>query len=361
MSGEDDDAEKSYEPSQKRLDEARQRGDVPRSLDLSTAAVYGGAALAVTLSGHYALDRFGSAAIGMIEQSDSLSQEMIAASHAPVIGLLASFAAPVLPLLLLPMGAAVFSIAIQRGFTIAPERLLPKWSRISPLASLGQKFGREGLFSFGKSLLKLIVVCLLVLFMVPKYADALLMSPRFSAGQTGLLMMKIILQFLFLAFLASFVFGAFDYGWQWLQHRRRNMMTRQEMVEEQREAEGDPHMKGQRRQKGREIAMSQMLQDVTRADVILVNPTHYAVALKWRRGDKSAPICLAKGVDEVAARIREKASEAGIPIHRDPPTARAIYATVEVGQPIRREHYKSVAAAIRFAEALRKRAKGRMT
>ena len=360
MSGEDSDAEKSHEPSQKRLDEARKRGDVPRSLDLSTAAVYGGAALAVTISGRYALDRFGSTAIGLIEQSDSLSQNMVAAAHAPVMGLLASFATPLLPLLLFPMGAAVFAIAAQRGFIVAPERIVPKWSRISPLTSFGQKFGREGLFSFGKSLLKLIVVCLLVFGMVPQYADALLMSPRFSAGQTGMLMMQVIVQFLFLAFLASLAFGGLDYGWQWLQHRRRNMMTRQETVEEQRESEGDPHMKGHRRQKGREIAMSQMLQDVARADVVVVNPTHYAVALKWRRGDKSAPICLAKGVDEVAARIREKASEAGVPIHRDPPTARAIYATVDVGHPIRREHYKSVAAAIRFAEALRKRAKGKI-
>ena len=107
--------------------------------------------------------------------------------------------------------------------------------------------------------------------------------------------------------------------------------------------------------------MTQMLQDVARADVIVVNPTHYAVALKWQRGDKSAPICLAKGVDVVAARIREKAAEAGVPIHRDPPTARAIYATVEVGHAIRPEHFKSVAAAIRFAEAMRKRAKARRT
>ena len=105
--------------------------------------------------------------------------------------------------------------------------------------------------------------------------------------------------------------------------------------------------------------MAQMLQDVARADVVLVNPTHYAVALKWQRGDRTAPICLAKGVDDIATRIREKASEAGVPIHRDPPTARAIYASVEIGDPIRPEHFKSVAAAIRFAEAMRKRAKGR--
>lgn len=361
MSGEDNDSEKSHEPSQKRLDEARKRGDVPRSPDLATAAVYGGAALAITLSGSYVINTVGSAAVSLIEQSDRLSQSLTASARAPTLGLLASFGMPILPLLLIPMAAAVLSIVFQRGFIIAPERIVPKWSRISPLAAMGQKFGREGLFAFGKSLLKLIIVCILVATLIPKYADNLMMSPRLSSGQTGLLMMQIIQHFLFLAFLVSLVFGALDYGWQWLQHRRRNMMTRQEVVEEHRDSEGDPHMKGHRRQKGREIALTQMLQDVARADVIVVNPTHYAVALKWRRGDKSAPICMAKGVDVVAARIREKAAEAGVPIHRDPPTARAIYATVEVGHPIRAEHFKSVAAAIRFAEAMRKRAKAGRT
>ncbi len=353
----EDDAEKSFEPSQKRLDEARKRGDVPRSTDLSTAAVYGTAALAINLSGHSLINSLGSAATSLIEQSDRLSQAMMTSVRAPMMGLLISFGAPVLLLLVLPMGAAVAAIAVQRGFIIAPDRIAPKWSRISPLKAMGQKFGREGLFAFGKSLFKLIVVCLLVALLVPQYADQILLTPRFSAGQTSLLMVQIILHFLFLAFLATLVFGVVDYGWQWLQHRRRNMMSRQDMVEEHKENEGDPHAKGQRRQKGREIALSQMLQDVAKADVILVNPTHYAVALKWQRGDRSAPICLAKGVDDIAARIREKAAEAGVPLHRDPSTARAIYATVEVGQPIRPEHYKSVAAAIRFAEAMRKRMK----
>lgn len=359
MSGASDDGEKSHEPSQRRLDEARKRGDVPRSMDLPTAAVYGGTALAATISGSSILNKLGSAGVAVIEQSDELSHAMVASAHAPTMAMLGAFVVPVLPLLLLPMGLAIFSIAVQRGFTIAPDRIVPKLSRISPLAALGHKFGREGLFAFGKSLVKLLTVCMLLVVILPQYADSLMKSPRFSAGQTAMLLMQIILHFLFLAFLASLVFGAADYGWQWLQHRRRNMMTRQEMVEEHKDSEGDPHTKGQRRQKGREIALTQMLQDVGKADVIVVNPTHYAVALKWRRGDKSAPICLAKGVDDIAARIREKAAEAGVPIHRDPPTARAIYASVEVGHPIRAEHFKPVAAAIRFAEAMRKRAKGR--
>jgi len=352
------DAEKSFEPSQKRLDEARKRGDVPSSADLSTAGVYGALALGLTVLGPQAIDRLGVAASGLLAQSDLISQTWLRSARAPTLGALISFGAPILALMILPLGAALAVTIAQRGITFAPDRIAPKWSRISPLAGLGQKFGANGLFSFGKSFFKMIAVCVLVAGLVPRYGDHVMQSLRYSAGQTTVLMLQIVIQVLILAFLASLVFGALEYGWQWLQHRRRNMMTRQEMVEEQKESEGDPQTKGQRQQKGREIAMAQMLQDVAKADVVLVNPTHYAVALKWRRGDRLAPICLAKGVDDVAARIRAKAAEAGVPVHRDPPTARAIFATVELGQPIRPEHYKSVAAAIRFAEAMRKKAKG---
>lgn len=354
----EDGGEKSFEPSQKRLDEARKRGDVPSSADVSTAAVYGAFAIGLTLLGPAVIDQLGTAAAGLIVQSDQLSQSWMQAGSAPTLGVLASFGAPVLVLLVLPLIAAVAVTAAQRGIRFAPDQITPKWSRISPVAGLGQKFGADGLFAFGKGLIKVTAICALVAGLVPRYGDQLLQSLRYSAGQTAVFLAQILVEVLFLAFLASLVFGALDYGWHWLQHRRRNMMTRQEMVDEQKESEGDPHTKGQRQQKGRQIAMAQMLQDVAKADVVVVNPTHYAVALKWRKGDRSAPVCVAKGVDDVAARIRAKAAEAGVPVHRDPPTARAIYATVEIGQSIRPDHYKSVAAAIRFAEAMRKRAKG---
>ena len=126
-------------------------------------------------------------------------------------------------------------------------------------------------------------------------------------------------------------------------------------MDEAKASEGDPHVKQQRRQKGYEIAMNQMLADVPKADVVVVNPTHYAVALKWSRLPGEAPVCVAKGVDEIAAQIREVAMEAGVPIHRDPPTARAIHATVRIGEEIRPEHYQAIAAAIRFAEKMRAR------
>ena len=131
-------------------------------------------------------------------------------------------------------------------------------------------------------------------------------------------------------------------------------MTHKELMDEFKEMEGDPHVKQERRQRGHEIATSRMMADVPTADVVIVNPTHYAVALKWDRTPGSAPVCVAKGVDEVAARIRATAEEAGVPIHSDPPTARALHATVDLGQEIAEEHYRAVAAAIRFADRMRK-------
>lgn len=356
---EDGDAEKSHEPSQRRLEEARKRGDVPRSMDLTAAAVYGAAVLCILVAGKWMVDRFGTAAMGLIEQSDRISALMVKGARAPTRDLLVAFGLPFLPLFLLPMLAAILAIMAQRGFIFAPDKIAFKGSRINPLAALGQRFGREGLFTFGKGLAKLVAVCVVVATMIPDRAAAVIGAASQEARQSSALMMQIALQFLLLSFLVSLVFGGLDYGWQWLQHRRRNMMTRQEAVEEHKDQEGDPHVKMQRRQKGREMALSTMIAAVGQADVVVVNPTHYAVALKWKRGDRNAPVLLAKGIDEVAARIREKANENGVPIHRDPPTARAIHATVEVGDPIRPEQYKAVAAAIRFAEAMRRKARRR--
>ena len=129
-------------------------------------------------------------------------------------------------------------------------------------------------------------------------------------------------------------------------------------MDETKESEGDPHFKQTRRQRGQEIAMTQMMADVPRADVVIVNPTHYAVALMWSREPGAAPTCVAKGVDETAKRIRQIAQESAVPIHSDPPTARALHATVDIGVEIPTEHFAAVAAAIRFSDAIRKRARG---
>jgi flagellar biosynthetic protein FlhB len=170
-------------------------------------------------------------------------------------------------------------------------------------------------------------------------------------------LLNLIVEFLFLVLVVTGAMGALDYLWQHFEHLRRNRMSRQELMDELKQSEGDPHVRQQRRNKAQAIATNRMLADVPKADVVIVNPTHYAVALRWNRASGRAPICVAKGVDEIAARIRELAAIEGVPIHSDPATARALHASVEIGREILPQHYAPVAAAIRFAERMRRRAR----
>ena len=176
-------------------------------------------------------------------------------------------------------------------------------------------------------------------------------------GEILALLGRLSFEFLSAVLIVAAVMGAVDWLWEWLQHLRKNRMTRQELMDETKSSEGDPQMKQQRRARAQAIAMNQMLGDVPGADVVVVNPTHYAVALRWDRAGRGVPVCVAKGVDEVARRIRETAAEAGVPIFSDPPTARSLHATVEIGAPILPDQFKAVAAAIRFADLMRQKAR----
>ncbi len=359
MSEETDSGEKEHEPTQRRLDEARERGEVPRSQDLTTAATYGGLLLAAVVSGPASLQGLGEIGARLLGDMDRLAPDMSEGGAAAMGVILQAVAWASAPFFLFPAGAALVAVIAQRALLFSPEKLEPKLSRISPIATFGHKFGVEGLFEFGKSTLKLCVVsAVLALFVISRF-DEIMATLALDPGQVTLVLLRLSAAFLLQVLLVSTVFGALDYLWQVFQHLRRNRMTRQEMIDEFKLSEGDPHTRAQRRQRGQELAMNQMLQDVPKADVVIVNPTHYAVALKWNRADRHAPVCVAKGVDEVAARIREAAATAGVPIRRDPPTARALHAAVEIGDEIRPDQYRAVAAAIRFAEAMRKRAKAR--
>jgi flagellar biosynthetic protein FlhB len=359
MAGGEDSAEKEHAPSQKRLDDARERGEVPRSADLTTAAAYGGFLLAAMVAGPGTLQSIGRTGAMMLSEADRLAAEMTAGGTAITGTLLAAVGTAMAPFILFPAGAAVIALIGQRALLVTPEKLAPKLSRISPLAIFKQKFGREGLFDFAKSTVKLIVMsAVLALFLAARF-DQIVTTMNLGPAMATVVLLRLSVEFLLLTVLIAAVTGLIDYLWQVAQHLRRNRMSRQELIDEFKLSEGDPHTKAQRRQRGQEIAMNQMLQDVPKADVVIVNPTHYAVALKWTRGEGRAPVCVAKGTDAVAARIREAAAAAGVPIRRDPPTARALHAAVEIGEEIRPDQYRAVAAAIRFAEAMRKRARAR--
>ncbi len=354
-----EDAEKEHEPSQKRLDDAREKGEIARSPDLTAAAAWGGLVLACAAMGGDALRAAGEAAQVLLDQADRLAPMMAEGGAAPLAGTLLRFGTALLPFFAFPALAALACVMAQRAFLVTPSKLMPDISRISPMAGAKNKFGRTGLFEFGKSFVKLCLISAILGWFLAGRAQEIIATLYLDPALAFALTLRLLLRFLVIVLLISVVIGGVDYFWQRFEHLRRNRMSRQEMLDEHKSSEGDPHTKAQRRQRGMEIAMNRMLADVPKADVVVVNPTHYAVALKWDRAGGKAPVCVAKGVDEIAARIREKAAEAGVPIHRDPPTARALHATLDLGDTIHPDHYRAVAAAIRFAEAMRKKAKER--
>lgn len=353
-------ADKPHEPTPRKLEEARKKGEVPRSADIGTAAAYAGLVAVAAGVGATTLEAFGALLAGMIARADTLAPALLSGGgRLPAGGLMAGLSAPLVPWFAVPMVAVLLAFIAQRALIFTPSKLEPKLSRISPIATAKSKFGRNGLFEFAKSTLKLAVYTGLLALYLSGRIDRLISTMHLAPGMAAAELGRFALEFMAVATLIAAAIAAVDYLWQVFEHQRQNRMSHQDLKDEIKQSEGDPMLKQQRRQRGMEIATNRMLADVPKADVVIVNPTHYAVALKWERGGPRAPVCVAKGVDEVAARIREAAAEAGVPIHRDPPTARALHATVEIGDEIPRAQYRAVAAAIRFAEDMRQRARAR--
>ncbi len=358
MSGGEDSADKPYDPTPRRLEEARKRGEIPRSADLVAAASYAGLLAAAAMLGTASIATLGTALTVLLDQPDRLAPVMLGEGRAALTGgLLAKVGAAVAPWFALPALLAVVAGAAQGGLTMTGSKLVPKLSRISPIANAKNKFGRAGLFEFAKSFAKLLLYSLVLGDFLARRLGQMLGSAYLPPAAAAAQMAQLAVDFMGRVLAIAVVLGAVDYLWQRAEHLRRLRMSHTEMMDELKQSEGDPHFKHKRRQRGYDIATNRMMAEVPKADVVVVNPTHYAVALKWSRARGTAPVCVAKGVDEVAARIREAAALAGVPVHRDPPTARALHATVEVGREITREHYKAVAAAIRFADRMRTKRK----
>ncbi len=361
MSNQTDQSDKSYEATPQKLLEARKKGEIARSTELLTAFAYAGLLIAFVAAGSSGLTHLGTAMMVLIDQSAQLAPLFFGgAAGAPTGGILDSVLWSMSPIFGLPALAVLLCLFATRGIVFAPTKVAPKISNISIISNAKNKFGRRGLFQFAVSFAKLLIYSACLALFIHVRLDEMVAVLQTNPRIVVALLAEICLSFLFVVVIVSGVIGAIDAVWQHFEHLRKNMMSRKELMDETKNNEGDPHVKQERRQRAQAIAGAQMMADVPLADVIVVNPTHYAVALKWERKPGQAPICVAKGVDEIALRIREIAIENDVPIHSDPPTARALHATTDIGEQIAPDHYRAVAAAIRFAEAMRKKAKGRI-
>lgn len=357
MSAEDTD-NKPFEPTQKKLDDARKKGNVPKSNDIQGAAAFFGIVLVLSAFGTNSLLD----AIEGLRQWLALpfptSQTFFSNSFQTMFAELIRVLAPFLVLLFgVPIILVILAAIAQRSVTFSPQKLLPKTERISPIAIAKQKFGITGLFEFSKSVVKLVILATVLGVVLAQELENIISLSATGFRQITLYLSDQIVMLLFIICLITLAIGVVDFLFQRFDHMRRLRMSRKELQDEAKEDEGDPYQKQERMQRGRALTQQNDLSKLNTADVIITNPTHYAVALHWSREKGSAPKCVAKGTDEMALRIRHLARSLDIPIHEDPPTARSLFASTQIGQEIPVELYQAVAAAIRFAgDMKRKRA-----
>src|SRR3954465_7489570 len=352
MAEEHDPSGKTEDPTQKRLDDAHDRGDVAKSQEVNTWFMIAGATLVLsTFSGSIG------AGILMPLRNVVANSWMIHADGPGLLALsqslgIALIAALGVPLLLL-MIAAIAGNMIQHRLVWSGESLKPKFSKISPMAGAKRIFGKQAVANFGKGIFKVVAlgaVMSAVLWPERHRLEAMVrLDPAAILGLTTSLTVHLLGAVV--AMLA--VVAIADYFFQYRQWFERQKMSLREMKEEFKQSAGDPDIKGRVRQLRHARMKKRMMAAVPKASVIITNPTHYAVALSYERG-MSAPVCVAKGVDSIALKIREVAKAHDIPIVENVPLARALHATVEIDDEIPVEHYHAVAEIIGYVMGLRR-------
>ena len=350
------DSDRTEDPTQKRLDEALERGDVVKSQEVSTWFVIGGGTLMLSAFSGSMSSGLTTTFRGLIANSYQIPVDgrgLIAIAARIEREVLATIALPLAVLVL----AAVAGNMIQHRLVWSADPLKPKLSKISPLAGLKRQFSGQALAGLGKGFLKLFVIGFVMVVLLWPQRDRLEGLIQTDILGTLLLTRSLSLDVLGAVVAVMFLVAAADYLFQYRQWFERQKMSLREMKEEFRQSEGDPLVKAKIRQLRQARMRRRMMTAVPKASVIITNPTHYAIALQYERG-MDAPICVAKGVDAIALKIREVAAEHAIPVVENPPLARALHATVEIDQAIPPEHYKAVAEVIGYVMKLR-RAVGR--
>ncbi len=353
----EDTEDKTEDPTQKRLDDAHERGDVAKSQEINTWFVIAGGTLVLSSFS-------GSIGSGILMPMRNLlaNSWIIRTDGAGLMALAQSLeyvllAALGVPLLLLAL-AAIAGNMIQHRLVWSADSLKPKFSKISPGAGFKRIFGKQAAANFAKGIFKLLALGAVMMAILWPERHRLEAFVRYdpsailgvSTNLTVHLMSAVVAMLAAVAIL--------DFFFQYRQWHERQKMSLQEQKEEFKQSEGDPHIKGRIRQLRHQRMKKRMMAAVPKASVIITNPTHYSVALSYERG-MSAPICVAKGVDAVALKIREIAGKHDIPIVENVPLARALYATVDIDEEIPVEHYHAVAEIIGYVMGLKRGLSGR--
>lgn len=352
MAEEHDSSDKTEDPTAKRLEEALKRGDVAKSQEVNTWFIIAGATLVLMAFSGSMGSGLTTTMRGLIANAHDIPMDGRALPllfRRIGIETLAAIAIPFLLLMLAALGGNL----IQHQLVWSYEALSPKLSKISPLAGLKRLFSLQALANFIKGLIKLIVVAAVLITLI--WPDRHRMEDLARSDIAALLplVQTLALKLLGAVVAIMAIVAAADFLFQYRTWYERQKMSLRELKDEFKQTEGNPAVKGKIKQIRQARMRRRMIAAVPKAAVVITNPTHYAIALQYERG-MEAPICVAKGVDALALKIREVAGEHSIPVVENPPLARALHATVEIDEAIPPEHYKAVAEVIGYVMKLRR-------
>jgi flagellar biosynthetic protein FlhB len=350
----DRDDEKTEEPTARKLEQAREKGDIIYSPEVGAAlSLIAATAIVAFMSGPIA-SQLAHGFLGFFALADQFSADpnsLRALAMSVGIKLVAILSLSALAL----AGAGIAARYVQDRPTFTAEKITPKLDKLNPVEGFKRVFGQAAVGAFTKSLAKLVLVgAVLVWVLWPHDATLANLSLMDVGALLPYLKERVVAMLMALASAAA-VLAAVDYVFTRQAYMKRQKMSRREIKEEMRQSDGDPAVKAKLRQIRNERSRKRMMAAVPNASVVITNPTHYAVALRYEPGETPAPICLAKGVDAVAFNIRQAAEEHNIPIVEDPPLARALFATADIDQPIPKDHYEAVAKVIGFVMRLSRR------
>jgi len=339
-------AERTEKPTPKRRQEARKKGQLARRPELAAATAFLASLLMLrTVSGDLWL-RASKIFVNALRRADGAELTPLAV-HRMLIEGVANAALLAVPVIASALVAGMAANFAQGGLSFTPSALKPRGERFNPLANLKRAFGLNGVVELLKSLLVLGgigAVCYGFFSQTVSESPALVGATApavFTAAG------HLVYELAWRAGAVALCAAAADYGYGWYQHEKSLRMTKQEIKDEYKQQEGDPHVKGQRRRAARAL-VQRSLQAVPRADVVITNPTHFAVAIRYERDTDAAPVVVAKGADLVAKRIREIAQENRVAVIENPPLARALYRAVDVGKVIPSEFFRAVAELLAY-------------
>jgi flagellar biosynthesis protein FlhB len=348
----EDMGEKTEQPTSKRLSDAREKGEVGKSQDLTAAIIMTGALVLMVVFAQSTLVRMVSLTRHNLDPETVASSLLIG----DLVGDLNQTAyqmalvlAPFMFLMVLISGLAQF---LQVGWLLSAKPLAPKLDKLSPLKGFKRLFSKRSLIKGGLDVLKFALVGGIAILALSFERELIAALPALTVVQAVLVAGAIIVRVAIWALLMLIFLGLADFAYQKWQRKQDLKMSKHEVKDERKSMEGDMEQKAKRLRMGREIAMQRLQMDVPKADVIVTNPTHFAVALKYDKESMDAPRVIAKGGDYMAMRIRQIATTAGVPIVERPPLARALYHHVDVGQQIHPEHFEAVAEVLAYVYRL---------